>query len=503
MTKEERQYVAADLYGADGRPHAADIRQDEIYNCYFLAPMGALGEQQPDRIRDAIGFNDKSGEFTVTLYRPPNALERGQGQTDPIRESIVVSQEDIRRNIGKSGGGTADNNGRGDGPLWPTVIEAGFAELYGRDAQGKVNLNRGYRTIGDPTGGGGLADGVYALTGESGRSLQIRNPDAPPMRPTGPDHVARPEPPPYRAPLHGAKLELDAVYTEVEQALAAHRPVSMATQGRDVQDGLEESHAYMVVGVSRDSRTNEAQVTLRNPYGNNERADEGDHNIGANWNKNNPEITVNLNRLVRAGSFAEFNIGPAARVQSQQQGAPAPEQSAPTQGAPTTQPTPTQPAQPGSQAPASSPSGAASITDRNHPGHERFQQAMDAIGRSPNIPPGTFPDERLQQAAANLAYASLAGAQRPQGGQNERLDRIDFVVFNNDRSGLIAGQGELRNPTAKLALLPAAQDNATSLSQASQQVRDTLAQQQSQAQGVAQQSPTQTQDDPAIKGPRV
>ncbi|KRB11409.1 hypothetical protein ASD86_03040 [Lysobacter sp. Root690] len=414
-----------------------------------------------------------------------------------------MSQEDIRRNIRERGGGTADNNRGGDGPLWPTVIEAGFAELYGRDSQGRVDLRRGYLTVGDPTGGGGLGDGMYALTGESGRSLRILDPDAPPMRPTGPDHVARPEPPPYRAPLHAARLELDAVYTEVEQALANGRPVSMATQGRDVRDGLEESHAYMVMGVSRDPRTNEAQVTLRNPYGTNERAREGDHNIGANWNTNNPEITVNLNRLVSEGSFAEFNIGPAARVQSQQQGAPAPEHSAPTQGAPTTQPTPTQPAQPGPQQPAASPPGAASITDRNHPGHERFQQAMDAIGRSPNIPPGTFPDERLQQAAANLAYASLAGAQRPQGGQNERLDRIDFVVFNNDRSGLIAGQGELRNPTAKLALLPAAQDNATSLSQASQQVRDTLAQQQSQAQGVAQQAPAQAQDDPAIKGPRV
>ncbi|UOF14389.1 hypothetical protein IEQ11_22140 [Lysobacter capsici] len=498
MAREERQFTADDLYGTDSRPHAADIRQDHLYNCYFLAPMGPLGEQQPDRIRDAIRFNAEAGEFTVTLYRPPNTLERGQGQTDPIRESIVVSQDDIRRNISERGGGTADNNRERNGPLWPTVIEAGFAELYGRNAQGKVDLDRGYRTIGEVTGGGGLGDGVYALTGESGRSLRILDPAAPPMRPTGPDHVARSEPPPYRAPLHAARLELDAVYTEVEQALANGRPVSMATQGRDVRDGLEESHAYMVMGVSRDPRTNEAQVTLRNPYGHNQRAREGDHNIGTGWSTNNPEITVNLNRLVHEGSFAEFNIGPAARVQTQQQSAPAPEQGVPTQGAPTTQPAQAEP-----QQPTSSPPGAASITDRNHPGHERFQQAMDAIGRSPNIPPGTFPDERLQQAAANLAYASLAGAQRPQGGQNERLDRIDFVVFNNDRSGLIAGQGELGNPTAKLALLPAAQDNATSLSQASQQVRDTLAQQPSQAQGVAQQATAQAQDDPAIKGPRV
>ncbi|UZW59538.1 XVIPCD domain-containing protein [Lysobacter enzymogenes] len=487
---KERQYTAADLYVADGQPRASDVDQDLLYNCYFLAPMGALGEQQPERIRDAIRFNTETGDFTVTLYRPPTAGERSQGRSDPIRESIVVSQEDIHRNIRERGGGTADNNRERNGPLWPTVMEAGFAELYGRDAQGQVNLRRGYRTIGDPTGGGGLADGIYALTGESGRSLQIRNPDAPPMRPTGPDHVKPSEPPPYRAPLQGAKLELDAVYAEVEQALADRRPVSMATQGRDVRDGLEESHAYMVVGVSRDPQTNEPRVTLRNPYGNNERADEGNQNIGAGWNESNPEITVNLNRLVRDGSFAEFNIGPAPRTQTQQQGAPASGQ------APSTQPAQPEPRPPTTPSPAETPA----ITDRAHPGHERFQQALGAIERSPNIPAGALSGERLQQAAANLAYASLAGAQRPQGGQNERLDRIDFAVFNNDRSGLIAVQGELGNPAAKLALLPAAQDSATSLAQASLQIQSTLAQHHAQAHGGERTQSAPTQDDPTIKG---
>jgi len=486
---KDRQYAAADLYGMDGRPHASDIAQDRLYDCYFLAPMGALSEKQPDRIRDAIGFDARTGEFTVKLYRPPNTQERSQGQADPIQESVVVSQEDIRRNIARRGGGTVDNNRDGDGALWPTVIEAGFAELYGRDAQGKVDLDRGYRLIGAVTGGGGLSDGMYALTGESGRNLQIRNPDAPPMRATGPDHVKPAEPPPYRAPLQGAKLELDAVYAELEQALATQRPVSMATQGRDVRDGLEESHAYMVVGVSRDPHTNEAQVTLRNPYGNNQRAQEGNQNIGAGWNADNPEITVNLNRLVRDGSFAEFNIGPAPRTQTQQQGAPASGQ------VPSTQPAQSEP-----RPLTSSPAEALAITDRAHPGHERFQQALAAIERSPNIPAGALSGERLQQAAANLAYASLAGAQRPQGGQNERLDRIDFAVFNNDRSGLIAVQGELGNPTAKLALLPAAQDSATSLAQASLQIQSTLAQQHAQAHGGERTQPAPTQDDPTLKG---
>ena len=476
MAKQERQYTGADLYGANGRPHAADIDQDEIYNCYFLAPMGALGEKQPDRIRDAIRFNDETGHFTVSLYRPPNAQERAQGQTNPIQESITVSQEDIRHNIRREGGGTVDNNRERNGPLWPTVIEAGFAELYGRNSKGEVNLGQGYRTIGALTGGGALSDGTYALTGESGRSLQILNPDAPPMQPTGPNHVVRPEPPPFRAPLQGAQLGLDAVYAEVEQALAASRPVSMSTQGRDVGDGLEESHAYMVVGVSRDPQNNEASITLRNPYGTNQRAGEGNQNIGAGWKDENPEITVSLNRLVRDGSFGEFNIGPAARVQTQQQDTPLPTTPVqPPAAAPVAPGEPPTPIQPAPNPPVSISLNTQDITHSTHPGHLRFQQALNGIEHSPNIPPETFTGERLKQTAANVAYTSLAGEERPGiGGRNEALSRIDSVVFNKNCSALIAVQGELVDPASKRAFLPGTQDNETTLVQASQRTSELL-----------------------------
>jgi hypothetical protein len=134
------------------------------------------------------------------------------------------------------------------------------------------------------------------------------------------------------------------------------------------------------------------------------------------------------------------------------------------------------------------------IRNPEHAGHTRYQQALDAIERSPNIPPGTFTGDRLEQSAANLANASLAGAQRPQGGQNEALDRIDFVVFNAQRDGLVAGQGALGDPAAKLAFLPAAQDNATSLTTASQQVNDTMQRTQAQAMTAPEQTQQQTQE---------
>jgi hypothetical protein len=196
-----------------------------------------------------------------------------------------------------------------------------------------------------------------------------------------------------------------------------------------------------------------------------------------------PEQIAVAAREAHAPTPAQDTAAPAAReAETLRQ----PERSAPAQDA----------------LPAS-PAQATDIRDERHLGHTRYLQAVDAIERSPNIPPAAFQDERLQQAAANLAWTSLAGGERAQGGQNERLERIDFAVLNTQRDGLIAGQGELGNPTAKLAFLPAAQDNATTLTQSSQQVHDSARQQREQVQMLAQQAPAPTLDDPGSKGPRL
>lgn len=144
------------------------------------------------------------------------------------------------------------------------------------------------------------------------------------------------------------------------------------------------------------------------------------------------------------------------------------------------------------------------IRDDRHPGNRMYCEALKAIECSPNIPKGTFAGERLEQAAANLVNASTAGSDRQQGGRNEVLDRIDFAVFNAQRDGLIAGQGELGNPMSKLAYLHSAQDNGTTLAAASQQVHDTLLRTQAQSFGQVEQSldRTQNQASPSI-GPRV
>ena len=91
MSNRKTAFTEEDLYGPSGRPHASDVHQDKLQNCYFLAPIGALAEQQPDRIRDAIRFDSETGEFTARLYSPPNAGERQAGQS-ATTEAIMASR---------------------------------------------------------------------------------------------------------------------------------------------------------------------------------------------------------------------------------------------------------------------------------------------------------------------------------------------------------------------------------------------------------------------------
>ena len=119
--------------------------------------------------------------------------------------------------------------------------------------------------------------------------------------------------------------------------------------------------------------------------------------------------------------------------------------------------------------------------DASHPGGEVYRQALQGLQQSPNIPPGTFTAEQLPVIAANLAVASQnTDARGDAGGQNQRLERIDAVVFNNDRSALIAVQGALQDPGSRTAMLPIAQSQDLSMAQAAQSLEQSAQRQQAQ-----------------------
>jgi hypothetical protein len=459
MGSKGLQYTEQHLYGVSGQPQLPDIEQDEIYDCYLMSSMGALAAQQPDRIRDAIRYqpdsnNPDTGVFHVTLHHPI----RGQ-------VAVPVTQADVEDNIQRDGGGTADN--KKGSPIWPSVIEAAFAKLHDPNPQNN-DRKEAYDVIGSSDRGGSLHEAMFALTGDAGHNLRYthspKGSSAPPGN-TG-------EPPPFDVPLKSSNVskfdDADGAYAKISEALGTGKAVTLSTRNEknNFNDGVMEHHAYIVTGVEQREKkdgTNEIFITMRNPYAHN------NNTPSESKDTSKPSITVSLDKMLEKDVFGEINIGPAPRVQTQQQGTPAPEQSTPT---PTT-PAPTPPAPSPNQ--TASPPNTNDITQQTHLGYPRFQQAFNAIEHSINIPPGTFTGERLQQSAANLAYASLAGEERVGlNSRNESLSHIDFAVFNKDRDALIVGQGELGDPSAKLAWLPGAQDNGTPLTAASQRTYDLL-----------------------------
>lgn len=125
---------------------------------------------------------------------------------------------------------------------------------------------------------------------------------------------------------------------------------------------------------------------------------------------------------------------------------------------------------PGAQAPAHTPAQHAQPGQPNHPA---VQNAMDALDRSPNIPADAFGQDRLRVAAGMAVHAA---------GQDVRPDHI---VFNGRGNELIAVQGGLSDPTARLSTpLPVSHAIATDLPTAQRNL-ETLQPGQSQAQAQA------------------
>jgi hypothetical protein len=429
MGDQRQKYTDQQLYGADNQPQLTDIRQDLFNNCYLVSSMGALAAQQPDRILEAIRYQPDpnrpdAGAFLVTLHHPTHG-----------KVNIPVTQADVEYNIQRGGGGIADNK-RGS-PVWPSVMEAAFAKLYDPDPQND-NRKEGYDIIADETRGGSLHEAMFALTGEIGHNLRYSNAPKGPSAPPGNTG----EKPPFDVPLTGRDVtrfdDADGAYALLREALDANKAVTMSTRNADVNDGLMPHHAYVVTGIEQCEKkdgSHDTWITLRNPYAHNNVA-------GENRTTSKPETTVSLDKMLQNGVLGEFNLSPAPRVQTQQQSVPAaaPEQAAPVSSAPN---------------PSTSPLlNTHDITHPTHLGHLRYQQALHAIEHSPNIPPGTFTGERLQQAAANVAYASLAGEERTGlDSRNEVLSRIDFVVFNKDRTPVDRGPGRAGKPGSKAGLV--------------------------------------------------
>ena len=120
-----RPITGADLYGPSGRPHGADIAQGALGDCYAVATFGQYAERQPDAIRNAIHYDDKTRSFDVSLHDASGHVR-----------TVAVTQDDLQQDRTYGQGGVnspaywssahADHSAA---PAWPTVMEVAYAKL--------------------------------------------------------------------------------------------------------------------------------------------------------------------------------------------------------------------------------------------------------------------------------------------------------------------------------------------------------------------------------------
>lgn len=138
--------------------HANDIDQQSIGDCYFVAALAAVASKDTDLIRSAISGPNPDGTYTIRLY------EEQDGALVP--RFITVNDEfpdlekwDNETKTWVSGGGVL---GRGDGELWPRLMEKAYAHMLGDG-----DLDLGYYRLNK---GGNGAIGLEVITGSPGRT---------------------------------------------------------------------------------------------------------------------------------------------------------------------------------------------------------------------------------------------------------------------------------------------------------------------------------------------
>ncbi|MGO4263725.1 C2 family cysteine protease [Lysobacter sp. TAB13] len=276
---DARRFTDKTLYGPGGHPSSSDIEQNSLGDCYFVSPLGSMAQQQPQRLENAIKYNADKGTFTVTFYKEESTGFLGLGDKEVKPVKIEVSQGELEGNLSRRGGSTVDGHPGRDGPIWPAVMETAYAKMH--DSNPKDGLQEGY----DKTAHGGWpADALFTLTGVHGQTVSNSDFD---------------------------DMGMEKAYKKLDTALKEHRPVTLATKSEDThwfrddapKDGLVNRHAFMVERVYKDEH-GEVMLQVRNPWGHNNRVDEG-------RDTPNASISVKLKDIVDGGGLNKIDIGPS------------------------------------------------------------------------------------------------------------------------------------------------------------------------------------------------
>ena len=221
----DKNYVEFDR--VDGRAFTGpvkvtDISQGYLGDCYLAAALGALAHSAPGVIRDAIRNGKRDGTYEVAIDKI-GENGRNYGTRDMIIDNWFPTKNDHMLYMN---GGRKERTRNHieefedlDRPLWPSILEKGFATLAGS-----------YRELDK---GGVPGDVFHALTGNKPTSYEF---------------------------THRSKKQTTEALDALKRALRAGDPITAETKDHFVTDGLYKNHTYIAVGYSK------KHVILRNPH---------------------------------------------------------------------------------------------------------------------------------------------------------------------------------------------------------------------------------------------
>lgn len=132
----------------NGDQHAVDpndVKQNgSVANCYLMASIAAVAEQNPQYIQDMIQDNG-DGTYTVTLHEYDKGGLfgtgfLGSGEWKPVEVTVTAD-------FPESGSGlSGDKDADGAVEIWPQLIEKAYAELSRGGSDDYANLDYGDAT---------------------------------------------------------------------------------------------------------------------------------------------------------------------------------------------------------------------------------------------------------------------------------------------------------------------------------------------------------------------
>ncbi|MCU0499363.1 MAG: C2 family cysteine protease, partial [Anaerolineae bacterium] len=212
--------------------HPSDPNQGSLANCYFVASLAVIADQNPGLIQRNIRDNG-DGTYTVTLYVKREILGNDVSHILGYQAIEVVVTPEFPTGIREDGTSVTphmdinDTNGTSS-ELWPLLYEKAYAQHLGDG-----NIVEGYRILGN---GGSMTTALTLLTGQPGS---------------------------YNAPEYFTLEQLSEMH-ENGYAMGFLTPVFDEGLAPELyQNGvLVEWHAYYVSDVDSANGT----VTLRNPW---------------------------------------------------------------------------------------------------------------------------------------------------------------------------------------------------------------------------------------------